>query len=166
MRKETMVQQTIDTFEELLRFQLRSAATMENHSLEALAELKRTAKSKEVKDLFSHHSDETKEQIANLEQVFELFDFKSSTAPSPATTGIKNQASSLIERVAPKLYDQVTLMSALGNEHFEMSMYQSLIAAAEAMKVPDAVALLQANLDQEVHTSEELHRTLRELLNA
>ena len=165
MRKETMVQQTIGTPEELFRFQLRSATTMENHSLEALAELKGAAKSKEVKDLFSHHSDETKEQIANLEQVFTLCEFGSSTAPSPATTGIKNQASSLIERVAPKLYDQVALMSALGNEHFEISMYQGLIAAAEALQVPDAVALLQANLDQEVHTSEELHRTRREILN-
>lgn len=160
-----MVQQTIDSPEELFQFQLRSATTMENHSLEALAELKSVAKSKEVKDLFSHHSAETKEQIANLEQVFTLCDFRVASAPSPATTGIKNQASSLIERVAPKLYDQVTLVSALGNEHFEISMYQGLIAAAEALQLPDAVSLLQANLDQEVHTSEELHRALREILN-
>ncbi|MBK0419000.1 DUF892 family protein [Leucobacter sp. CSA1] len=160
-----MTQQNLETPEELIHFQLRSALTMEQHSFEALEELHSAARSSDVKHLFTHHADETKEQIANLEKVFQLFDFRESTAPSPATTGIKNQAASLIERTDPKLHDQVTLMSALGNEHFEISAYQGLILQAQALRAPDAVSLLQANLDQETHTSEELHDTLRDLLS-
>jgi ferritin-like metal-binding protein YciE len=33
-----------------------------------------------------------------------------------------------------------------------------------SMGLADAIALLQANLDQEVHTSEELQKTLQKIL--
>jgi ferritin-like metal-binding protein YciE len=159
-----MVQQTLQSPTDLLHFQLRTALTMENDSLAALGDLARAAKSAEIKKLFRHHADETKEQIANLQQVFRLLELKESTAPSPSTKGISKQAVSLLERSAPKLRDQVALSSALGNEHYEISAYQALIAPTSAMGFADAVKLLQANLDQEVHTSEELQTTLQQIL--
>ena len=76
-----MVQQTLDSPTELLHFQLRTALTMENDSLEALGELAKAAKSPEIKRLFPHHADETKEQLANLKQVFAVLEFRESTAP-------------------------------------------------------------------------------------
>lgn len=137
---------------------------MEQHSLEALGELHEAAKDRKIKKLFSHHADETREQIDHLNQVFGLLDVKDSTAPSPATTGIKKQAASLIEKAGPKLHNQITLMSALGNEHFEISAYSGLIVQARSMGAADAAKLLQENLDQEVHTSEELQSALEELV--
>jgi len=160
-----MSQRRLGTPEDLIQYQLRSALTMEQHSLEALDELRAAAKDKEVKKLFSHHADETREQIANLERVFELLGVKRTSAPSPATTGIKNQASSLLEKAEPKLHNQIAVMSALGNEHFEISAYSGLIMQADALGMNDAVALLQDNLDQEVHTSEELQSTLQDLVS-
>ena len=159
-----MVQQTLKSPTDLLHFQLRTALTMENDSLAALGELATAAKSAEIKKLFRHHADETKEQIENLQQVFQLLELKASTAPSPSTKGISRQAASLLERSAPKLRDQVALSSALGNEHYEISAYQALIVPTSAMGLPDVVKLLQANLDQEVHTSEELQTTLQQIL--
>ena len=147
-----MVQQTLKSPTDLLHFQLRTALTMENDSLAALGELTKAARSADIKKLFRHHADETKEQIANLQQVFRLLELKESTAPSPSTKGISRQAASLLERSAPKLRDQVALSSALGNEHYEISAYQALIVPTSAMGLPDVVKLLQANLDQEVHT--------------
>ena len=158
-----MVQQTLKSPTDLLHFQLRTALTMENDSLAALGELAKAAKSKEVKDMFRHHAGETKEQIENLHKVFKLLELKDTTAPSPSTKGISKQAESLISKSAPKLRDQVTLSCALGNEHDEMSAYQALIIPATAMGATDVVSLLQANLDQEVHTSEELQRMLQKL---
>nr|NUT57704.1 ferritin-like domain-containing protein [Agromyces sp.] len=159
-----MVQQTLKTPGELLHFQLRTALTMEHDSLAALGELAKAAKSAEIKKLFRHHEGETKEQIANLQQVFKLLELKESTAPSPGTKGISKQAASLLERSAPKLRDQAALSSALGNEHYEISAYQSLIVPTTAMGVPDVVQLLQANLDQETHTSEELQSMLQKIV--
>lgn len=159
-----MVQRTLTSPTELLHFQLRTALTMENDSLAALGELAKAAKSPEIKKLFRHHAEETKEQIENLSSVFRLLELKESTAPSPSTKGISKQAASLLERSAPKLRDQVAVASALGNEHYEISAYQGLIVPATAMGLPDVVNLLRANLDQEVHTSEELQSTLQKLV--
>jgi ferritin-like metal-binding protein YciE len=156
-----MAQTTLESPIELMHYQLRSALTMEADSLAALGELAKAAKSKDVKEMFRHHADETKEQIANLHQVFNLLGLKDSTAPSPSTKGISRQAGSLIEKTAPKLRDQVVLSSALGNEHYEIAAYRGLIIPATAMGATDVVALLEANLDQETHTSKELETMLK-----
>lgn len=159
-----MSQTTLESPADLLRFKLRTAMTMEEDSLAALGELEKAARSQDVKKMFRHHADETKEQIENLRQVFRLLELPESTAASPSTKGISKQARSLVERSAPALLDQVTLSAALGNEHYEISAYQSLILATRAQGAADAVALLTANLDQETHTSEELMTKLQELV--
>lgn len=158
-----MSQLTLETPTDLLRYQLRTALTMEDDSLAALGELQAAAQSAEVKKMFRHHADETKEQIENLHKVFELLDFPDTTAPSPSTKGISRQAESLIGKTSDELLDQVVLSCALGNEHYEISAYQSLIIPVMAMGMTDAVQLLQANLEQETHTSEELHEMLQKV---
>ena len=159
-----MAQQTLETPTDLLQFQLRTALTMEADSLAALGELASSATSAEVKKMFRHHADETREQIDNLHKVFKLLDLKLTTAPSPSTKGITKQAESLIGRSASNLRDQVVLSCALGNEHYEISAYQSLIIPVNAMGASDIESLLQANLDQETHTSEELKSMLEKLV--
>lgn len=157
-----MPQTTLESPQDLLRFQLRTALTMEDDSLAALKELAGAARSADVKKLFRHHQDETKEQIENLRRVFTLLELPESTAPSPSTKGISKQAQSLLSRSATSLHDQVALSCALGNEHYEISAYKSLIVAVTPLH-PEAAALLQDNLDQETHTSEELFTRLQEM---
>ncbi len=158
-----MAVQTLATPNDLLHYQLRTALTMEDHSLAALGTLASAAKSAEIKKMFRHHADETKEQIENLHKVFALLDLKKSTAPSPSTTGISKQAESLISRSTSKVMDHVVLSSALGNEHYEISAYEALLIPVTKLGVSEAVELLQFNLDQEVHTSEELRSTLQRI---
>ena len=158
-----MATATLETPLELLHLQLRTALTMEDHSLAARGERAAAAKSADVKKMFTHHADETKEQIDNLHQVFKLLDLRDTTAPSPSTTGITRQAESLIGKSGDDLLDQVVLSCALGNEHYEISAYQSLIIPMGSMGLPDAVKLLQSNLEQEEHTSEELRTMLQKV---
>ncbi|MGX5682291.1 YciE/YciF ferroxidase family protein [Schumannella luteola] len=158
-----MAQLTLENPTDLLRYQLRTALTMEDDSLAALGELEAAAQSAEIKKMFRHHADETREQIENLHRVFELLEFKDTTAPSPSTKGITRQAESLIGKTSDELLDQVVLSCALGNEHYEISAYQSLIVPVQAMGVSDVLQLLQSNLDQETHTSQELHEMLQKV---
>ncbi|MER7796570.1 DUF892 family protein [Microbacterium sp. NPDC096154] len=161
-----MSQTHLETPEDLLRFQLRTAMTMEHDSLAALEELSEAAVTADIKKLFRHHADETREQIENLKKVFQLLEVPESTAPSPSTTGISKHAESLIARSAEELRDQVTLSAALGNEHYEMAAYQGIIIPVTAMGATDALQLLQANCEQEIHTSEELAERLKQLVGA
>ncbi|MCW2288367.1 ferritin-like metal-binding protein YciE [Leucobacter luti] len=160
-----MAQQKLETPEELFHYQLRSARTMEQHSLESLDELHAAVSDTKLKKMFSHHADETREQIDHLEQVFALMGYDLTTAPSPATTGIKNQAAGILEKADSKLHNQIALVSALGNEHFEISAYTALIFQAQALGNADAAKLLTDNIDQEIHTSKELRSTLKEMLS-
>ena len=155
-----MATATLTTADDLMLMQLRTALTMEADSLAALADLERAAKSADVKKMFKHHAGETKEQIENLHKIFEMLGMKATPAPSPSTKGISKQAGSLITKSAPKLRDQVTLSCALGNEHYEIAAYQNMIIPALAMGGDAIASLLQANLDQETHTSEELKAEL------
>ncbi len=164
LRKDAvMVNATLESPLELLHYQLRTALTMEADSLAALGELAAAAKSAEITKLFAHHAGETKEQIENLHKVFELLEITGSPAPSPSTKGISRQAGSLIEKSAAKLHDQVVLSCALGNEHYEISAYEALIIPATAAGADDAVRLLQANLEQETHDSEEMQAMLQKV---
>lgn len=155
-----MSQLKLTTTDDLLRFQLRTALSMEHDSLAALEELSGAARSQDVVKLLRHHMDETKEQIDNLTKAFGLLDLDATTAGSPATKGISQQARSLLEHIeGPDLTDLAVLSSAMGNEHFEIAAYESLVAQTSTPHA-DVAALLRANLDQEVHTSEELKQQL------
>jgi len=153
----------LETPTELLHVQLKTAMTMEDDSLAALAALEKAARSAKIKKMFRHHADETKEQIENLKRVFTLLELKEATSPSPSTKGISKQAESLLKKSADVLHDRVALAAALGNEHYEISAYQSLIIPVTAMGASDVLTLLNANLDQETHTSEELKAELERI---
>ncbi|GAA4776278.1 YciE/YciF ferroxidase family protein [Microbacterium gilvum] len=161
-----MSQTALETPEDLLRMQLRTALTMEHDSLAALGELEEASVSADVKKLFRHHADETRQQIDNLEKVFRLLELPESTAASPSTKGISRQAETLLGKAAKPLRDQIALSAALGNEHYEMAAYQGIIIPVEALGATDALALLTENAEQEIHTSEELATRLRELVGA
>ncbi|MCX7522050.1 ferritin-like domain-containing protein [Microbacterium sp. STN6] len=146
-----------NTPQELFGYQLATTMTMENDSLDMLKELEGAAQADEIKKLFAHHQDETRQQIANLERIFELLDIEKNAEPSPTTKGLAKEGSSMIGKTDPKLVDSVALSAALGTEHYEMSVYESLITMAEAMGAAEVQELLQENLQQEQHTADELN---------
>ena len=65
-----------------------------------LGKLELAAKSPEVKQMFSHHAEETRQQIANLERIFQLLDLPTNDSPSPATKGLtKGQCDATHDRL-------------------------------------------------------------------
>ena len=69
----------------------------------------------------------------------------------------------LIKKADDGLVDAVILSGAADTKHHEISVYEGLIAKAEAMGDQDVVALLQENLEQEQHTLEEVKRASQQL---
>jgi ferritin-like metal-binding protein YciE len=155
-----------DTAEELFHYRLGMALTMEHDSLDMLRELELAAQADEVKRLFSHHADETEEQIANLERIFGLLNIPGSGESSPVTKGLAKEGSALIRKTDASLVDNVVLAAALGTEHFEISAYQTLIVSADAMGAAEVKGLLEQNLEQEKHTSEELAQAAKKIAEA
>jgi ferritin-like metal-binding protein YciE len=148
----------IGTPAQLFTFNLGAALTMEHTVLDMLGELQEKAKSPELKQQLSHHADETRGQIANLEQAFTAFGEEPDKQPCPAIEGIEKEGQANVKMADDSLVDAVILAGAAETEHHEIAVYEGLITHAEAMGEQDVVALLQENLEQEQHTLEEIKR--------
>jgi ferritin-like metal-binding protein YciE len=144
------------TPEELYNFKLGAALKMEHTVLEMLAANAKAAQSSELADLFRHHQDETREQIANLEQAFAALGWDVDDSPCPAIEGIAKEGKANVKKSGKTVVDDVLLAGAAETEHHEIAVYEGLITHAHAMGKGDVVELLKQNLEQEQHTLAEV----------
>jgi ferritin-like metal-binding protein YciE len=143
---------------QLFIHKLGAALTMEETVLSMLEELEQKANEAELKEQLSHHHDETKQQVANLEQAFGALGVEQEKQPCPAIEGLEKEGKELLKQSAQELYDAVILSGCAEVEHHEIAVYDGLITMADEMGEEDVVALLQENLDQEEHTLKEVEK--------
>jgi ferritin-like metal-binding protein YciE len=146
---------------ELLTHKLGAALTMEQTVVEMLQKLEQTAKEPELKEQFSHHRDETEQQISNLQQVFSALGEEPQTQPCPTIDGLKKESEQMISQTSEQLIDAVLLGGAAETEHHEIAVYEGLITHADEMGHEDVVALLTENLEQEQHTLKEVEKATK-----
>jgi ferritin-like metal-binding protein YciE len=141
---------------ELFTHKLGAALTMEQTVLQMLQTLEQKAHDPELKEQFSHHRDETEQQISNLQQVFSALGEQAETQPCPAIEGLKEESEQMISQTSDEIIDAVLLSGAAATEHHEIAVYEGLITHADEMGHEDVVALLTENLEQEQHTLKEV----------
>ena len=146
----------ITTPTELFTHKLGAALTMEQTVLQMLQTLEQEAQEPELKEQFSHHRDETEQQISNLQQVFAAIGEQAQTQPCPTIEGLKKESETMISQTSDELIDAVLLSGAAETEHHEIAVYEGLITHADEMGQEDVVALLTENLEQEQHTLKEV----------
>jgi ferritin-like metal-binding protein YciE len=153
----------IETPADLLTFKLGEALKMENTVLEMLGRLEQEAQRRELKDQFSHHADETRGQIDNLEQAFAALGVEADEKPCLPIEAIEKQGMANIKLADERLVDMVILGGATQTEHHEIAVYDSMIMLAESMGKSAIAGLLRKNLEQEQHTLEEAMSAMRQL---
>jgi ferritin-like metal-binding protein YciE len=153
----------LNTPGELFHYKLGAALKMENTVLEMLGDLEEAAQRPQLKQQFSHHADETRQQIGNIEQAFRAIGEEPDDSPCPAIEGIEKEGKANIKKADDAVIDAVILSGAAETEHHEIAVYEGLITEADAMGNQDIVRLLQENLGQEQHTLEEVKRASSEL---
>lgn len=146
----------LSTTDDLLTFRLGSLLSAEHDSLEMLGVLEEAVSRPELKQLFSEHADETRQQIANVERCFEILGKPIDDSSSPTTKGLAKEASSLMRKSDDSLVDAIALSGGLETEHYEIAAYTTLIDMADAQGLSEITALLDANLAQEKEASEKL----------
>jgi ferritin-like metal-binding protein YciE len=153
----------LNTPQELFHYKLGAALKMENTVLEMLGNLEEAAQRDQLKQQFRHHADETRQQIANIEQAFSALGSEPDDSPCPAIEGLDKEGKANIKKADDSIVDAVILSGAAETEHHEIAVYESLITEAQAMGKQDVVLLLQQNLEQEQHTLEEVKQASQEL---
>jgi ferritin-like metal-binding protein YciE len=153
----------IETTRGLFVYKLGATYKMENTILDMLEELTEKAQRPDVKDLLTHHREETQRQVRNLERAFDALGEDAEEQPCPTIEGIEKEGKTNIKAVEDHLVDSVILGGAADTEHHEISTYNGLIMKAEVLGEEDVASLLRENLEQEEHTLREVDQKAREV---
>jgi len=132
---------------------LKDVYYAERKILKALPKMARGAESRELKEAFEKHRDETEGQVERLQQVFEILGKRAQGKTCDAIEGIVAEGEEILEEFKgePAL-DAGLVAAAQAVEHYEISRYGTLKRWADMLGMKDAAKLLDANLQEEIKT--------------
>jgi ferritin-like metal-binding protein YciE len=137
--------------------ELRDAYDAEKQITKALPKMVKAATAPELKTAFETHLEETREQIARLEEVFASLEEKVRGKHCDGMAGIIEEGKSAMEEdFDDATMDACLIASAQRVEHYEMAAYGTLVAWAQAMGHTEAAELLEQTLDEEKAADEKL----------
>ena len=141
---------TVKTMEDLFVETLKDIYYAEKQILKALPAMVKKADDAKLKDALETHRQETEGQIDRLEQIFKLMDVPARGKKCDAIEGVLAEAKEHMKDIEdPEVLDAGMIGSAQAVEHYEITRYGSLIAWARQLGRDDAIALLEANLEEE-----------------
>ncbi len=126
----------------------------EKHIAKTLPKMKKAATSIELKQAFEDHREMTLNQVARLEQVFELLGEKAKGKKCEAIEGITKEGEGIIEETetGTATRDVGLIISAQKVEHYEIAAYGGLAQLASTLGLTEAGDLLHATLEEEKQT--------------
>jgi ferritin-like metal-binding protein YciE len=100
---------------------------------------------------FEKHLEETRQQVTNLEQVFESLGEEAKGERCPGIEGIAEEHDVFMkqESPSPEICDMFLTGAAARVEHYEIAAYEGLITMAKSLGETEAAGLLEENLRQE-----------------
>jgi ferritin-like metal-binding protein YciE len=137
--------------------ELRDAYDAEKQLLRALPKMAKKASAEALRDAFTSHLEETRGQVAKLEQVFASLEEKVRGKHCDGIAGIIEEGKSVMEEdFSDETMDACLIASGQRAEHYEMAAYGTLVAWAKVLGHTDAAELLEEILDEEKAADEKL----------
>jgi ferritin-like metal-binding protein YciE len=147
----------MDSLDKLFEETLRDVYYAEKAILKNLPKMARKASSEKLRSAFEAHIDQTEEQVARLEQIFEFIGKAPRGKRCPAIDGLAEEASEIMQEAKDDtVRDAGMLAAAQAVEHYEIARYGTLAAWAEKLGMSKAVKLLQTTLAEEKETDMKL----------
>lgn len=130
----------------------------EKHIIKTLPKMKKAATSAELKEAFDMHTEQSKEQVARLEQVFEYLGMPARGKKCEAIEGITKEGESIIEETeaGTSTRDVGLIMAAQKVEHYEIATYGGLAQLADTLGLQECAELLRQTLEEEKETDMQL----------
>jgi ferritin-like metal-binding protein YciE len=143
-----MVEKTLN---DLFLAHLKDIYFAEKKIFRTLPKMVKAARGTELKQAFTTHREETQGQIERLEQVFEMIGKRPQAKPCEAINGIVAEGEETIEDFGESAPIDAGLVAAgQAVEHYEMARYGALAAWAGQLCMPEAAALLNQTLQEEM----------------
>lgn len=143
----------------LLLFEVKDLFNAEKQLTKALPKMAKGAHDPTLKQAIEDHLAETEQQVARLEQVFELLGVAARGEKCAAMEGLIKESSELLEQdgVDPAVLDAALIAAAQRVEHYEIAGYGSARAFAEQLGLTEVASLLQQTLDEEGAANKKLN---------
>jgi ferritin-like metal-binding protein YciE len=153
------------SMQQFLVEQLRTLYDAEKQLTKALPRMAKAASDEELADGFRQHAEQTREQAARIEQIFQSLGVKARGATCAPMQALVEEGQQIIASEMEDAIRDIALASAARRvEHFEMAAYDALSAAAQASKQTEVARLLQETLREEATTDKQLATVAKRLL--
>ena len=140
----------MEQLQELLVDGLRDIYDAEKQLVKALPKLTKALTSSELKESFTMHLEQTRNQVSRVEKCLELLGEKAKSKPCKAMKGLVEEANEhLQEHEKGEMLDQVIVASAQKVEHYEIAAYGTAKAYAKSLGNRQALDLIVETLREE-----------------
>ncbi len=147
----------IETLDKLLEEQIKDLYDAEKQLTKALPKMAKAASDQELKDAFTEHLEQTKGQVARLEEVFGQLGVKPKSKPCAAMKGLIEEGSEIIgEDAEGPIKDLMLIAAGQKVEHYEISGYGTVRTIAEQIGNQEVADLLRETEEEEAETDKKL----------
>lgn len=155
MKKETNSKKS--NMKELFIEELKDVMSAEQQIIKALPNMIKAAESEDLKEAFTNHLEETRNQAKRLEKIFKMLEVSGKGETCDAMEGlIKEGDKAIQDHTKSAIRDAAIISKAQRIEHYEISAYGTLRTFAKELDLDEAVELLQESLDEEVNADKIL----------
>lgn len=152
--------------QKLFEEELKDIYWAEKALVKALPKMAKKATSEELKSAIEEHLSQTEEQVARVEQVFEVLGKDPKAKKCEAMEGLISEAETIMEESDEGVMRDAAIISAAQKvEHYEIATYGTLRTFAQHLGLDKAVSLLQQTLDEEKDTDEKLTQLAESAIN-
>jgi ferritin-like metal-binding protein YciE len=164
---EPLIDKRTSRLEELFLDELKDLYGAERHQLNVLPLLKHAATSQKLKNVLSSHLDETRDQIARLEAIFEKTGHRPEERSPEAIIWIMREAEKVIADTEPQsaTRDAGLIVAAQKLEHYEITSYGSLAQHARTLDYDEIDEILETSLMEEKEVDDLLTALAENYIN-
>ncbi|MCW5977675.1 MAG: ferritin-like domain-containing protein [Bryobacteraceae bacterium] len=149
----------LTSMQTLLVHELRDLYDAENQLVMALPKMAEAATNLDLKEAFRTHLQETTNQIARLNRVFQALGIPPNGTRCEAMEGLIAEGEKIVRVPGdPDVKDAALIAAAQRVEHYEISAYGSARAHAKLLEFDDAADLLKDSLTEESKADEKLNK--------
>jgi len=147
----------LQTLEDLLIEELKDLYDAEQQLVEALPKMLGAAENPRLQEAFRTHLQETENQVARLEEVFEELGVEPEAHTCKAMKGLIAEGQQMIKAKGDADVRDAGLIGAAQRvEHYEIAAYGTARTLAQRLGRSRAAELLQTTLDEEGATDKKL----------
>ena len=155
----------LESLRDLYIDELKDLYSAEKQLVRALPKMAKNATNPQLRAAFEKHTEETRGQVARLEQIAEELDFTPKGKKCKGAEGLIEEGKEVMDEFEEDTLDAGLIGAAQKVEHYEIAAYGTARAHAELLGYTKAVRLLQQTLDEESRTDKKLSQLAESIVN-